>query len=195
MKLLIASGNKHKIDEMKKILQNDFDEIISLTDINCDLSPEENGSTFFENAFIKAKEISIATGFPTLSDDSGIVVESLNGDPGIYSARYSNEGTDEANNKKILQNMKNQKNRNAMFISNVVLYISENEIYLGEGEAKGLLIEEAKGTGGFGYDPLFYSFDLNKTFGEATSDEKNAVSHRKRAVTNLLDKYKKKMKI
>ncbi|MFI3163811.1 MAG: RdgB/HAM1 family non-canonical purine NTP pyrophosphatase [Bacillota bacterium] len=187
MKLLIASNNAHKIEEIKAILGGKFDEILSLSEVGCTIEPDENGETFFDNALIKAREISLATGYATVSDDSGIVVPALGGAPGVHSARYSEAGTDEENNKKLLLELSG-KDRSAKFVSCVVLYISENEIYSGLGEAHGVVLEEYRGSGGFGYDPLFLSSDLGKTYAEATSDEKNSISHRKRALEDLLSK-------
>ncbi len=186
-KLLIASNNAHKIEEIKAILGGKFEEILSLKDVGCTIEPDENGETFFDNALIKAREISIATGYATVSDDSGIVVAALDGAPGVHSARYSQAGTDEENNKKLLCELAG-KDRKAKFVSSVVLYISEEEIYSGIGEAHGVVLEEYRGCGGFGYDPLFFSSDLGKTYAEATSEEKNSISHRKRALEDLIAK-------
>ncbi|MFI3167808.1 MAG: RdgB/HAM1 family non-canonical purine NTP pyrophosphatase [Bacillota bacterium] len=185
--LLIASNNAHKIEEIKSILGGKFEKILSLKEVGCNLEPEENGETFFDNALIKAREISLATGYATISDDSGIVVDALGGAPGVHSARYSEAGTDEENNKKLLKNLAG-KDRTAKFVSSVVLFFSEDEIYSGHGEAHGVVLEEYRGSGGFGYDPLFLSDDLGKTYAEATSEEKNLISHRKRALENLLAK-------
>lgn len=188
LKLLIASNNAHKIEEIKEILGGKFAQILSLSEVGCKIEPEEDGETFFDNALIKAREISIATGYPTISDDSGIVVEALGGKPGVHSARYSKEGTDEGNNQKLLRKLQSEDNRKAKFVSSVVLYVSESEIYSGMGEAHGVVLEEYRGSGGFGYDPLFLSDDLGKTYAEATSEEKNSISHRKRALEELLVK-------
>lgn len=185
--LLIASNNAHKIEEIKSILGGKFEKILSLKEVGCNLEPDENGETFYDNALIKAREISLATGYATISDDSGIVVASLGGAPGVHSARYSEAGTDEENNKKILSELVG-KDRKAKFVSSVVLYVSESEIYSGMGEAHGVVLEEYRGSGGFGYDPLFLSDDLGKTYAEATSEEKNSISHRKRALEELLVK-------
>ncbi len=187
-KLLIASNNAHKIEEIKEILGGYFSEILSLKEVGCNIEPVENGETFFDNALIKAREISLATGYATISDDSGIVVEALGGEPGVFSARYSKEGTDVANNEKLLRNLEDKPNRNAKFVSAVVLYVSDVEIYSGIGEAHGVVLKEYRGNGGFGYDPLFFSSDLNKTYAEAGSEEKNSISHRKRALVELLAK-------
>ncbi len=184
-KLLIASNNAHKIEEIKSILGGKFEEILSLKQVGCNIEPDENGETFYDNALIKAREIALATGYVTISDDSGIVVPALGGAPGVHSARYSDACTDEENNKKLLRELAG-KDRKAKFVSSVVLYVSDDEIYSGMGEAHGVVMEEYHGNGGFGYDPLFFSNDLGKTYAEATSEEKNAISHRKRALEELL---------
>ena len=150
-----------------------------------DIEIEENGSTFYENALIKAKTISDMINLPVLADDSGLMVDALNGAPGIYSARYAGDGIDEHNNQKLLEVLKGETNRNAKFVCSMVLYFPNGKILSTYGETKGLILDEPSGEEGFGYDPLFYSLDLNKSLGIASFEEKNTISHRYRALKQM----------
>ena len=188
-KLIVASNNKGKIKEIKEILKDVY-EIVPMGEAGFNEEIEENGSTFFENALIKAKAVSEALGVNALADDSGLCVDALGGAPGIYSARFSGvHGDDAANRKKLLSELKNLKNpdeRKAKFVSSVVLYKRDGEVVSGMGETHGIIGFKEEGENGFGYDSLFVSDDLGKSFGLATAEEKNAVSHRKRALIDLL---------
>lgn len=188
-KLIVASNNKGKIKEIKEILKDVY-EIVPMGEVGFNEEIEENGSTFFENALIKAKAVSEALGVNALADDSGLCVDALGGAPGIYSARFSGvHGDDAANRKKLLSELKNLKNpdeRKARFVSSVVLYKRGDEVVSGMGETHGIIGFQEEGENGFGYDSLFVSDDLGKSFGVATAEEKNAVSHRKRALIDLL---------
>lgn len=188
-KLIVASNNKGKIKEIKEILKDVY-EIVPMGEAGFDEEIEENGSTFFENALIKAKAVSEALGVNALADDSGLCVDALGGAPGIYSARFSGvHGDDAANRKKLLNELKDLKNpdeRKAKFVSSVVLYKRDGEVVSGIGETHGIIGFKEEGENGFGYDSLFVSDDLRKSFGVATAEEKNAVSHRKRALIDLL---------
>lgn len=188
-KLIVASNNKGKIKEIKEILKDVY-EIVPMGEAGFNEEIEENGSTFFENALIKAKAVSEALGVNALADDSGLCVDALGGAPGIYSARFSGvHGDDAANRKKLLSELKNLKNpdeRKAKFVSSVVLYKRDGEVVSGMGETHGIIGFKEEGENGFGYDSLFVSDDLGKSFGVATAEEKNAVSHRKRALIDLL---------
>ncbi|MBQ2714265.1 MAG: RdgB/HAM1 family non-canonical purine NTP pyrophosphatase [Clostridia bacterium] len=187
MKLIIASNNKHKIIEIKSILGDTFEEILSQKEAGFEGEAEENGATFAENSYIKAKEIADKfPGYATLADDSGLAVDALGGEPGVNSARYCGEhGNDGANNEKLLTVLKNEKNRKAKFVCAITLILPDGKVLTTEGETEGEIIHTLEGTGGFGYDPLFLSKDLAKTFGEASEEEKNSVSHRGRALRNL----------
>ena len=188
-KLIVASNNKGKIKEIKEILKDVY-EIVPMGEAGFNEEIEENGSTFFENALIKAKAVSEALGVNALADDSGLCVDALGGAPGIYSARFSGvHGDDAANRKKLLSELKNLKNpdeRKARFVSSVVLYKRGGEVVSGMGETYGIIGFQEEGENGFGYDSLFVSDDLGKSFGLATAEEKNTVSHRKRALIDLL---------
>lgn len=193
-KLILASNNLKKIKEIKDILKGLNFEVFSLNDMNIDIEVEEDGETFEENAKKKAYEIYQyllkrgETNFIVLSDDSGLEVDCLNGEPGVYSARYAGEhGNDYNNNVKLLEEMKGVKgiDRSAKFVCVIAIVFEDGTIETVRGEVTGYIIEELKTEGGFGYDPIFYSSDLDKTFGEATAEEKNDISHRGRALKEV----------
>ena len=190
-KLIVASENKGKIKEIKEILKDKY-EVVSMGEVGFKEEIEETGSTFYENALLKAKAVSAALNVDALADDSGLMVDALGGKPGIFSARYSGvHGDDAANRKKLLEELKNytdNKDRKAKFVSSVVLYKPNGEIISGDGETRGFIAFSEEGNNGFGYDCIFISDDLNKSFGVASAEEKNAVSHRKRALIDLLGK-------
>ncbi len=183
-KIVIASNNKGKLREFRAIL-SDF-EVLSLADCQVQADVEETGETFEENAVLKAKGFFQIVGLPVIADDSGLVVDALDGAPGVYSARYAGEGHDDvANNALLLRNIADKTERSARFVS-VVAYYDGTECLIGKGTVEGKILTELQGDGGFGYDPLFFSTELNKSFGHATSEEKNAVSHRYRAICDLV---------
>ena len=182
MKLLIASNNAHKIKEIKAILGNYFEEIQGLKEAGYNLDVEETGKTFYENARLKAATACQHTGLACLADDSGIIAEALN-EPGVYSARYAGEPCDdEKNNDKLLERLKNQSNRRAKFVSSVVVVFPDGREIAGTGETLGEVLPQRMGSNGFGYDCLFYSYELQKSFGLASDAEKNSVSHRYKAL-------------
>ena len=184
-KIVVASGNAHKIAEIADILQGL--EVVSMRDAGFDGDIEENGSSFAENALIKAKAVGEALGVPALADDSGLCVDALGGAPGIYSARFS--GGDDADNRALLlKKLQDADDRRARFECAVCLYLPGGQTIFGHGATYGLITAKERGERGFGYDSLFLSCDLKKTFAEATEDEKNAVSHRFRALQDLRSK-------
>ncbi len=182
-KVVLASNNAGKIREFRAMLGVD---IVSAREIGIDFSVEETGSTFYENALIKAKALFALCGLPTLADDSGLCVDALDGAPGVFSARYSGKG-DKENNLKLLSALDGISDRTAHFTSCIVYYDGKN-IIEGTGHTYGKIGLKEEGNGGFGYDPLFISDDLDKSFGIATAEEKNAVSHRYRALKALNEK-------
>lgn len=189
MKIVLASNNKHKLEEFKEILK-DF-EILTLNDINFYDDIAETGTTFKENALIKAKTIANYLkeknlDYLVVADDSGLCVDALNGAPGIYSARYAGDHDNQKNRDKLLEDLKNEKNRDAHFICTLCLYFPDDTYRFYEGKTFGHITDKEYGKLDFCFDPIFYSNDLNKTFGEAQNEEKNMVSHRKRAIEKLL---------
>ena len=186
MELIIASNNAHKVKEIKEILGDFFDGVFSMKEVGVDVDVEETGDTFFANALLKARAISELTGKICLADDSGLRVDYLNGAPGVYSARYAgNEHNDDKNIDKLLLALEGVENREANFTSTLVVYYPNGDYLTVDGVTEGEITLERKGTNGFGYDPVFFSYELNKTFGEATDEEKNRVSHRGKALKKL----------
>ena len=195
-KFIIASNNAHKIKEIELILKDLEIEVKSLKDEKIYIDVEEDGKTFEENAKKKAEEIYKFLkkrgdkDFFVLADDSGLAVDYLNGDPGIYSARYAGEhGNDKKNNEKLLKELKDvpKENRGAKFICQLALFTDDESYYKVTGEVDGYIIEELNGEGGFGYDPLFFYQPFKKTFGEISGEDKNKISHRAVALKKLKD--------
>lgn len=184
-KIVVASGNKGKIREIREIFSDV--EIIAMSELGFTDEIEETGINFRDNAKIKAEAVAKKFSLPTLADDSGLCVDGLNGAPGIYSARFSGEG-EAANRKLLLKRMENVYDRRAHFECAVCLYMPDGHTYFGEGRTYGHILCEEIGTGGFGYDSLFFSDDLKKSFGLASEEEKNTVSHRFRALQDLRSK-------
>lgn len=191
MKIVLATGNKDKLKEFREILNC---EIVSLSDIGFFEDIEETGETFEENALIKARAVKSFlkekgekfVDCLVVADDSGLCVDALNGAPGVKSARYSGEQCNyQANREKLLREMKGIKNRNAEFVCNIAVIYPDDTQKIFVGKSQGTILEEEKGNNGFGYDPVFYSLDLNKTFSQATKEEKNSVSHRGRALQEM----------
>ena len=179
--LVAASANEHKLRELKEIFREHYT-LISMNQAGFTGDIEENADTFAGNAAIKAETVCAATGLPAIADDSGLVVKALNGEPGVHSARYAGEhGNDEANNDLLLERMKDIEDREAAYSCVIALKIPGKDTVTAEGSCSGVLLRERRGSGGFGYDPLFLYEPLGKTFAEITDEEKNAVSHRARA--------------
>ena len=194
MKVVLASRNKHKIGELQALLSKHVPtvEVLSLDDIGFEGDIEENGVTFEENAYAKAYAVA-KMGYIGLGDDSGLSVRALGGAPGIYSARYAGEhGNDAANNELLLKNLSDKSDRYAEFVCVIACVFPEdtqNAIYC-RGVTPGRIIDEYKGNGGFGYDPLFYYEPMEKTYAEMTAEEKNLISHRGKATELLGEKLK-----
>ena len=193
MKVLIASKNQGKIREFKQMLADWPVSFVALDEWPDIEEPEETGDTFLENASLKAAYYAKETGMISLADDSGLAVDPLNGAPGVLSARYSgNHGDDAANNRLVLSQLANvpDERRTGRFLCALAIALPDGKIVATtEGSCEGLILREEKGAGGFGYDPLFWSPVLKKTLSEATSDEKNSVSHRGNALRALAKKW------
>ncbi len=190
--LVLATLNQGKVSEFKELL-SDFDvEIKGLQDFG-PLSPViEDGETFEENAYKKAHFTAKMLGFPVLADDSGLMVEALGGSPGVHSARYAGEGaSDEENNLKLLEAMKGVENRKAAFKCVIMIAVPSGPALSYDGICEGEITHEMKGDHGFGYDPVFYYPPLKKTFAQMSIEEKNRVSHRGRAMSQLRDEFDK----
>lgn len=195
MELILASRNKKKIREMEEILSRHIPaiRILSLDDIGFEGDIEEDGSTFEENALIKARTAMEASGnrIGAIADDSGLAVDALNGAPGIYSARYAGDhGDDAANNALLIRNLTDvpAAERTARFVCCIACVFPDGTFFTVRGETEGLIIDDARGEGGFGYDPYFYYQPYGKTFAELTAEQKNAISHRGKAVEKLAAK-------
>ncbi len=183
-KLVFASNNKSKIKEVASIFEGTF-EIVPMSEVGYLEDIEETGSTFFENSLIKAKAVHDFCHLPVIADDSGLMVDYLNGEPGVFSARYAGDHDSKKNNAYLLEKLKGVDKRDAKFVC-VITFIDESgKVIQTVGETFGTILEAEDGNGGFGYDPLFYSNDLQKSFGRATASEKDLVSHRYRALMKL----------
>ena len=189
--IVVATGNAHKLTEIRDILGKVLPDVefVSLAQLGDFDDPEETGTTFEANALIKAEAAVAETGFFAIADDSGLVVDALDGEPGVYSARYAGvHGDDAANNAKLLRNLENVEDadRTARFMSVVALVRADGIVLSGEGSCEGMIGHELRGDHGFGYDPLFLPNDTpGKTMAELTPEEKNAISHRFHALQNL----------
>lgn len=184
--LVFATNNAHKLDEVRNILGDTF-EILGMAQIGCHDDIEETADTFAGNALIKARYIKKKYGYDCFADYSGLEIEALGGAPGVYSARFAGEGhNSEKNMDKVLSLMQGKSNRNARFCTVVALVTGEGE-HTFEGEIKGEILDERRGKGGFGYDPIFRPENETLTFAEMGDDRKNAISHRARAVKKLAE--------
>ncbi len=187
-RIIAATKNKNKVREFKEILP-DYD-IITQEEAGIDVDVVEDGKTFAENAMKKAQAIFDMTHIPALADDSGLEVFALGGEPGVYSARYGGEGLDDAGRTELvlkkMEGIDDDSLRGAQFVC-AIAFVTEDKTYTAEGVVEGILTHEPRGENGFGYDPIFYVPEAGKTTAEMTSDEKNAISHRGRALRNLAE--------
>ena len=194
MKVVLASKNKHKLEEISKITRQFDMELVLQSELGVDLDVEENGSTFEENSFIKAEAVMKATGLPALADDSGIAVDALNGEPGIYSARYGfDESLDDWGRLELLlKNMEHvpDDHRQAKFVCVITMVTPQGQTIQARGEIHGMLTREPAGENGFGYDPIFYYPPMGMTTAQMPSEEKNKVSHRANALKVFYEKLK-----
>ena len=194
MKVVLASKNKHKLIEISKITEKFDIELVMESDLGVDIDVEETGTTFEENSFLKANAVMQATGLPALADDSGIAVDALNGEPGVYSARYGfDESLDDWGRLQLL--LKNTEQvpdgqRQAQFVCVITLFMPAGQTIQARGEVHGELLRAPAGEGGFGYDPIFYYPPYGKSLAEVTPEEKNQVSHRAKALQAFYQKLK-----
>ena len=194
MKVVLASKNPHKLVEIGKITEKFGIELVLQSALGVDIDVEETGSTFEENSFLKAEAVMKATGLPALADDSGIAVDALNGEPGIYSARYGfDESLDDWGRVQLL--LKNTEHvpdekRQAQFVCVITMVTPDGETIQARGEVNGYLTREPVGEGGFGYDPIFYYPPFKKTLAQVPAEEKNSVSHRANALKLFYEKMK-----
>ena len=194
MKAVLASHNKKKMAEMRAILSELGVEILSQADVGVDIEPEETGTTFEENARIKAEAIMQATGLPAIADDSGLVVDALNGEPGVYSARYGGEGLDDTGRwQLLLKNMEGKENRACRFVSVICCAFPDGSQLMTRGECHGVVAEGPRGEGGFGYDPVFWMPEKGKSMAELSPEEKNSISHRGNALRVFKEELEKKL--
>lgn len=193
-KLVAATSNEGKMKEFRALLEPYFSCVLSLKEVGIVLNVEENGNTFEENALIKANALRdvLDNEYAVIADDSGLCVDALGGAPGIYSARFAGiHGNDSLNNAKLLEVLGNCKDRNAKFVSAVAL-VGDFGAFVETGEVRGEILHAQAGANGFGYDPLFFCTEISKSFGEASQQEKNAVSHRARAIEKIVAKLENK---
>ena len=186
MDIIVATNNQGKVKEIKNILYPH--NVMSQMEIGVDIDVEETGSTFVENAFLKARALKPYTNCAIIADDSGLMVDYLNGDPGVFTARYAGENTTPMQGiEKLLKNLDGVpfEGRGARFVSVIALILPDGSEYSFEGECSGYITNILKGENGFGFDPVFYYPPLDKTFAELTDDEKNSVSHRSAAIAKL----------
>lgn len=192
MKVVLASHNQKKMVEMKAILSQMGVEVLSQAEVGVDLEPEETGTTFEENARIKAQAVMQATGLPAIADDSGLMVDALGGDPGVYSARYGGPGLDDTGRwQLLLKNMARESNRACKFVSVICCAFPGGGEVMARGECPGILAQGPRGDGGFGYDPIFYLPQLGKTMAQLTPAEKNQISHRARALAGFQKEWER----
>ena len=195
MKFVLATHNPGKLREMGEILSSLGVEVVSPADVGITVDVEETGTTFAENAMLKAKAICAASGLPAIADDSGLCVDALNGAPGVYSARYGGPGLDDAGRYKLLlENMRGQLDRRCKFVSAICCCFPNGDRVEARGECAGTLAYAPKGADGFGYDPIFFVPGLKKTFAELSPEEKNTISHRGNALKAFREKLETYLK-
>ena len=191
MKLVLASKNQKKLVEMRDILSHMGVEVCLQSDVGVDVDVEETGTTFEENSLLKARAVMEASGLPAIADDSGLCVDALNGAPGVYSARYGGPELDDTGRYRLLlENLRGQTPRTAKFVSVITCCFPNGDVITARGECPGTIAFAPMGEGGFGYDPVFFIPGLKKTFAQLSAQEKNAISHRGRALALFQQKLK-----
>ena len=191
MKVILASKNQHKLTELSAILSQLGFEIALESEYGLDIDVEETGTTFEENSFLKADAVMKASGLPVLADDSGLMVDALDGAPGVYSARYGHKASDKERTAYLLENMKDvpEERRGAKFVCVITCLFPDGRKIVARGECPGVIARAPHGENGFGYDPVFYLPQLGMTYAELPSEQKNAISHRARALQDFCRKY------
>lgn len=191
MKVILASKNQHKLTELSAILSQLGFEIALESEYGLDIDVEETGTTFEENSFLKADAVMKASGLPVLADDSGLMVDALDGAPGVYSARYGHKASDKERTAYLLENMKDvpEERRGAKFVCVITCLFPDGRKIVARGECPGAIARAPHGENGFGYDPVFYLPELGMTYAELPSEQKNAISHRARALQDFCRKY------
>ena len=191
MKVILASKNQHKLTELSAILSQLGFEIALESEYGLDIDVEETGTTFEENSFLKADAVMKASGLPVLADDSGLMVDALDGAPGVYSARYGHKASDKERTAYLLENMKDvpEDRRGAKFVCVITCLFPDGRKIVARGECPGVIARAPHGENGFGYDPVFYLPELGMTYAELPSEQKNAISHRARALQDFCRKY------
>lgn len=185
MVVIIATNNKNKVYEFKSLFDNNQIEFKTLHEMGYDKEIIEDGASFEENAMIKARQVSKDLGCIAISDDSGLEVDALNNQPGIYSARYAGTHNDDDNNKLLIKNLQGIENRRARYVCAICVYYPDGKYLITRGEVEGKIIDTPRGKNGFGYDPYFYIEDFKKTFAEVDLSLKNTISHRARAIRKM----------
>lgn len=189
MRFVLASHNKGKLAEMQAILGELGVEVVMPSDVGVDVDVEETGTTFAENAALKANAIMAASGLPAIADDSGLCVDWLQGAPGVYSARYGGEGLDDVGRYRLLlENMRGMTDRRCGFVSAICCAFPNGDEITAQGECRGTLAYAPRGENGFGYDPIFFIPEKKKTFAELTAQEKHEISHRGKALREFKEK-------
>lgn len=193
MKLILASNNANKLKEFRSLVADLDIELLSQKEAGCDFEVEETGSTFEENAYLKASAVTEATGIAAVADDSGLCVDALGGEPGIYSARYGlgHAASDEERYRYLLQKMEGVKDRSARFVCCICCTFPDGSVIRSRGECEGEILLAPKGQNGFGYDPVFHPLCLDKSMAELNPEEKNAISHRGKALRAFIEELRK----
>ena len=188
MKLILASNNANKLREFRQLVANMPIELVSQKEAGCDFEVEENGRTFEENAFLKASAVTKATGCASVADDSGLCVDALNGEPGIYSARYGpgHAASDSDRYRYLLKRLEGEQNRAAHFVCCICCTFPDGRVLTARGECEGEILTAPRGEGGFGYDPVFHPLCTARGMAELTPEEKNAISHRGNALRKFI---------
>ena len=193
MKLILASNNANKLKEFRSLVADLDIELLSQKEAGCDFEVEETGTTFEENAYLKASAVTEATGIAAVADDSGLCVDALGGEPGIYSARYGlgHAASDEERYRYLLQKMEGVEDRSARFVCCICCTFPDGSVIRSRGECEGEILLAPKGQNGFGYDPVFHPLCLNKSMAELNPEEKNAISHRGKALRAFIEELRK----